>query len=81
VQAFVAVGLGIALLPHLALTFTRPGLRRVRLSAPPARRISAARLAASYRTAATTSMLRELKETAEALISRERVGSGRPARG
>jgi DNA-binding transcriptional LysR family regulator len=71
VQAFVAVGLGIALLPRLALLFTRPGLRRVRLSAPPARRISAARLAASYRTAATTSMLSELKESAEALIRRE----------
>jgi DNA-binding transcriptional LysR family regulator len=81
VQAFVAVGLGIALLPHLALIFTRPGLRRVRLSAPPARRISAARLAASYRTAATTSMLSELKEAADALIRRERVGPGRPARG
>jgi DNA-binding transcriptional LysR family regulator len=77
VQAFVAVGLGIALLPHLALNFTRPGLRRVRLGAPPARRISAARLAASYRTAATTSMLSELKETAEALVSRERVGPTR----
>jgi DNA-binding transcriptional LysR family regulator len=64
VQAFVAVGLGIALLPHLALLFTRPGLRRVRLSAPPTRRISAARLAASHRTAATTSMLRELQEAA-----------------
>jgi DNA-binding transcriptional LysR family regulator len=72
VQAFVAVGLGVALLPQLALNFTRPGLRRVPLSAPPARRISAARLAASYRTAATTSMLSELKETAEALASRER---------
>ena len=32
------------------------------------------------RTAATTSMLSELEETAEALVSRERVGSGRPAR-
>jgi len=81
VQAFVGVGLGVALLPHLALIFTRPGLRRVRLSAPPARRISAARLAASYRTAATTSMLSELKEAADALIRRERVGPGRPARG
>jgi DNA-binding transcriptional LysR family regulator len=71
VQAFVAVGLGIALLPRLALIFPRPGLRRLRLSAPPARRISAARLAASYRTAATTSMLSELKETAESLIRRQ----------
>jgi hypothetical protein len=48
----------------------------VRLSAPPGRRISAARLAASHRTAATTSMLTELKEAADALIRRERVGPG-----
>jgi hypothetical protein len=51
-----------------------PGLRRVRLGAPPARRISAARLAASYRSAATTSMLSEPKQTAEDLVSRERAG-------
>jgi DNA-binding transcriptional LysR family regulator len=65
VQAFVAVGLGIGLLPHLALVLVRPGLHRVRLAVPPVRRISAARLAASYRSAATASMLRVLKETAD----------------
>jgi DNA-binding transcriptional LysR family regulator len=64
VQAFVAVGLGIAILPHLALNFVRPGLHRVRLTAPPVRHITAARLAASYRSAATASMLSVLKETA-----------------
>jgi DNA-binding transcriptional LysR family regulator len=66
VQAFVAVGLGIAVLPDLALTFLRPGLRRVRLASPPVRQISAARLAASYRSAATASMLGVLNETAQA---------------
>jgi DNA-binding transcriptional LysR family regulator len=64
VQAFVAVGLGIAMLPGLALTLVRPGLRRVPLAAPPVRRVAAARLAASHRSAATASMLDVLCETA-----------------
>jgi DNA-binding transcriptional LysR family regulator len=69
VQAFVAVGLGIGMLPHLALIFMRPGLHRVRLKAPPVRHITAARLAASHRSAATASMLSVLKETADAFIA------------
>jgi DNA-binding transcriptional LysR family regulator len=64
VQAFVAVGLGIAMLPRLALTLVRPGLRRVPLAGPPVRHVTAARLAASHRSAATTSMLGVLAETA-----------------
>jgi DNA-binding transcriptional LysR family regulator len=68
VQAFVAVGLGVAILPHLALVFLRPELHRVRLTVPPVRHITAARLAASYRSAATASMLSVLKETADAFI-------------
>ena len=67
VQAFVAVGLGIAVLPRLALTFMRPGLHRIGLAAPPVRQVVAARLAASHRSAATASMLSVLKETADAL--------------
>jgi DNA-binding transcriptional LysR family regulator len=69
VQAFVAVGLGIGMLPHLALVLVRPGLHRVRLTAPPVRHITAARLAASYRSAATASMLSVLKETADAFTA------------
>jgi DNA-binding transcriptional LysR family regulator len=65
VLAFVAVGLGVAVLPRLALTLPRPGLARVALHDPPVRRVAAARLAASFRSAATSSMLDILKETAE----------------
>jgi DNA-binding transcriptional LysR family regulator len=65
VQAFVAVGLGVAALPQLALLFVRPGLRRVPLTTPPVRHITAARLAASHRSVATASMLTMLKETAD----------------
>jgi DNA-binding transcriptional LysR family regulator len=64
VQAFVAVGQGVALLPRLALP--RPGVDRVALAEPPVRRIVAARLAASYRSAATASMLAVLQTTAQA---------------
>jgi DNA-binding transcriptional LysR family regulator len=35
VQAFVAVGLGIAVLPRLALIFMRPGVHHLRLTVPP----------------------------------------------
>jgi DNA-binding transcriptional LysR family regulator len=66
VQAFVAVGLGVAILPRLALALPRPGLERVALAAPPVRRIAAARLAASHRSTATASMLSVLRETAAA---------------
>jgi hypothetical protein len=54
----------------------RPGLHRVRLTVPPVRHITAARLAASYRSAATVSMLNVLKETADAFTaSWEHAGS------
>ena len=76
VQAFVAVGLGIAILPRLALTFLRPGLARVALHEPLVRRIAAARLAASYRSAATSSMLDVLEATADAFTAR---GGASPA--
>jgi DNA-binding transcriptional LysR family regulator len=69
VQAFVAVGLGVAISPRLALTSMRPGLARVALAEPPVRRIAAARLAASFRSAATASMLRVLKEQADAFVA------------
>jgi hypothetical protein len=59
----------VAILPHLALVFVRPGLHRIPLTVPPVRHISAARLAASYRSAATASMLSVLQETAAAFIA------------
>ena len=68
VQAFVAVGLGVAILPRLALVFVRPGLHRIPLTVPPVRHITAARLAASYRSAATASMLSVLRETAQVVL-------------
>ena len=69
VQAFVTVGLGVAMLPRLALAFMRPGLERVTLAEPPVRRIAAARLAASFRSAAAASMLGVLQQTADAFTA------------
>jgi DNA-binding transcriptional LysR family regulator len=69
VQAFVAVGAGVAMLPRLALTFARPGVKRVRIARPPVRRIAAARMAASFRSAATDAMLNVLLETARAFAA------------
>ena len=80
VQAFVAVGLGVAALPQLALLFLRPGLRRIPLTTPPVRRIAAARLAASHRSVATASMLAILKETADSFVREPGVRPAHPAR-
>jgi DNA-binding transcriptional LysR family regulator len=71
VQAFVAVGLGVAILPRLALAVPRPALARVALAEPPVRRIAVARLAASFRSAAAVSMLGVLKETAAVMARQE----------
>jgi DNA-binding transcriptional LysR family regulator len=64
VQAFVAAGLGVAILPRLALASTPPETSRVAIRPrPPVRRISAARLARSYRSPATDAMVGILTET------------------
>jgi DNA-binding transcriptional LysR family regulator len=67
VQAFVAAGLGVAMLPGLALAPMPAGIARVPIRPrPPVRRISAARLAKSFRSPAIDTMVRVLKETAAA---------------
>jgi DNA-binding transcriptional LysR family regulator len=67
IQAFVAAGLGVAMLPRLALALMPPGIARVAIRPqPPMRRISAARLAKSFRSPATDTMVRVLAETAAA---------------
>jgi DNA-binding transcriptional LysR family regulator len=80
VQAFVAVGLGVAMLPRLALVVMRPGLARVALPEPPVRRIAAARLAASFRSAATASMLGVLQTTAQDFAASHGISAGRSAK-
>jgi DNA-binding transcriptional LysR family regulator len=67
IQAFVAAGLGVAMLPHVALALMPAGIVRVRLRQPPVRQVSAARLAKSFRSPATETMIRVLAETAAAV--------------
>jgi DNA-binding transcriptional LysR family regulator len=65
VQAFVASGLAVAILPRLALTAMPAGIARVAIRPrPPLRRVSAARLAKSFRSPAADTMVRVLEETA-----------------
>ncbi|MGH2741384.1 MAG: LysR family transcriptional regulator [Thermoleophilaceae bacterium] len=67
IQAFVAAGLGVAILPRLALALMPPRIARVAIQPrPPVRRISAARLTKSFRSPATETMVRVLVETAAA---------------
>jgi DNA-binding transcriptional LysR family regulator len=62
IQAYVAAGIGVALLAQLALTTVLPGLevRRVRPNTP-VRRIYAARLAEAYRPPAADAFLEILE--------------------
>jgi DNA-binding transcriptional LysR family regulator len=68
IQAFVAAGLGVAMLPRLALGLMPPDIVRVTIRPrPPVRRISAARLPQSFRSPATATMIGVLAETAASL--------------
>ena len=64
-QALVAAGVGVVLLPQLALTTLHPGVVARRLANPPARRIWAARLEGAYASPAGHAMLQTLEDVAE----------------
>jgi molybdate transport repressor ModE-like protein len=64
-QALVAAGVGVALLPQLALTTVHPGVVARRLVNAPARRIWAARLVDAYASPASDAMLQTLEDVAE----------------
>src|SRR3712207_6967794 len=63
IQGFVAAGVGVALIPDLALLAVRDDvvIRALR-SEPPIRRISAATLTDAYRSPATEAMLDILRD-------------------
>ena len=66
-QGLVAAGVGITLLPELALAGRHPGIQIRPLSpAAPARRVWAATLAGSYCSPATEAMIEVLRESASA---------------
>jgi DNA-binding transcriptional LysR family regulator len=64
-QALVAAGVGVTMLPQLALTTLHPGVVARRLSNPPLRRIWAARLDGAYASPASDAMLQILQDVAE----------------
>ena len=64
-QALVAAGVGVSLLPHLALATLHPGVVARRLSDAPVRRIWAARLEGGYASPASDAMLQTLEDVAE----------------
>src|SRR5215210_4572531 len=64
-QALVAAGVGVSLLPRLALTTVHPAVEARRLSDAPVRRIWAARLAGDYSSPASEAMLQILQDVAE----------------
>jgi DNA-binding transcriptional LysR family regulator len=64
-QALVAAGVGVTLLPRLALTTLHPGVVSRRLAKAPTRRIWSARTRSEYQSPASEAMLQILQDVAE----------------
>jgi molybdate transport repressor ModE-like protein len=64
-QALVAAGVGVTLLPQLALTTVHPGVVARRLTNAPVRRIWAARVEGAYASPASDAMVQTLQGVAE----------------
>jgi DNA-binding transcriptional LysR family regulator len=70
-QALVAAGVGVTVLPRLALATVHPKVLARALAKAPVRRIWAARLPAAYRSPASEAMLQILRDVAEEFRSAE----------
>jgi molybdate transport repressor ModE-like protein len=64
-QALVAAGVGVTMLPRLALTTVHPAVVARKLSDPPLRNVWGARLRGDYASPATEAMLQILQDVAE----------------
>lgn len=64
-QALVAAGVGVTLLPRLALTALHPGVVARTLTDAPVRRVWAARLIGSYASPASDAMLQTMQDVAD----------------
>jgi len=64
-QALVAAGVGVTMLPRLALTTVHPAVLARKLARPPVRRIWTARPAGAYQSPASDAMLQILQDVAE----------------
>ena len=64
-QALVGAGVGVTILPRLALSTVHPSVTARSITKPPVRRVWAARLAGSYLSPASEAMVQILKDVAE----------------
>ncbi|MBD0280652.1 MAG: LysR family transcriptional regulator [Thermoleophilaceae bacterium] len=64
-QALVAAGVGVTMLPRLALTSIHPGVVPRPLRDAPVRKVLAARTAGAYRSPASTAMVQILQDVSE----------------
>ena len=64
-QALVGAGVGVTILPRLALSTVHPSVTARSISKPPVRRVWAARLAGSYLSPASEAMVQILQDVAE----------------
>ena len=64
-QALVAAGVGVTMLPRLALTTVHPAVVARKISHPPTRRVWAARLKGSFVSPASEAMVQILQDVAE----------------
>ena len=64
-QALVAAGVGVTMLPRLALTTVHPAVINRTLTRPPVRRVWAARLEGSFRSPASDAMIQILEDVAQ----------------
>ena len=64
-QALVAAGVGVTIMPQLALTTLHPGVVARRLSNAPVRHICVARLEGAYASPASDAMVQTLEDVAE----------------
>jgi DNA-binding transcriptional LysR family regulator len=65
VQAFAAAGVGVSVIPGLAVQHRLPGVQIRPLASPPVRQISVARVAGGFRSEASLTMLDALKAAAD----------------
>jgi molybdate transport repressor ModE-like protein len=73
--ALVAAGVGVTLLPQLALTAVHPSVLACPLSNAPVRRVWAARVAGAYHSPAGEAMLQILREVSEEFVLERRLAA------
>jgi DNA-binding transcriptional LysR family regulator len=74
-QALVAAGVGVTLLPHLALSTVHPAVVPREVASAPVRRVWAARVAGAYHSPASDAMLQILRDVSEEFLFEDRLAA------